>query len=479
MKEDVAAVEENPVTVATATAVDPAEELPKKKRWWGKRKKVEGQSEGREHTPTPPTVMGAEPAPDMTCVLPFQLSFVGATGKKSKRKEQDLPVETKKETLAQFAFDVTQTVEGHLWTVLCGSEDDAELTGFAAFKDPAHAATFSACCRGSGVAVRPAPAPLPIRFAAANRLLNAPLPFPPLARLGPNAVFGELVLETEDALAILAEDNLLPADVDAAVCEAAAKLASPVPVWPTDGTVNVLRRVGIDFGRSHFLLADGTLRHAQLVRQYVYDAGGASSGERRAFFTRLGFADAEAAIAACAEGGSWERAEVITRAKYELLVRWLEASGWTGDCHLAALRAMLFNTQRYLGTVKATARRLITEAVPDTPPECLTFCAFQARLQLPEPGAGGPAALLVTLVNHRPDDGAWQAVRRVPVLPQARVRAAFTLPLDGASGGRLCVRVTPVLRHVPLAEDQARRFWGVVDCTTGEVVKYCDTCPTW
>ncbi|KAH3767189.1 hypothetical protein Pelo_944 [Pelomyxa schiedti] len=459
-------------------------------------------------------------------------------------KDSGRDADTRSRDLTALATAITKAT-GNLWSVICLTEE-SQIHVVSAFTTDLNADRFfGGCILGHPDLCVDFYAVTKVTLMELNRLTRAPLPSCQhiSATIGstkgtlsgtstkPSAVRVEVVAPLDKCEltpagferhipAILAElyPDLYPRPTStetpkmndsSSACFADVLPSSELGRWPGG---KIPRIIVVDYGRCHYMMPDGSAHIPWLVTNYCYrPRGWNGSGpvvngageetrtdfeESWGFLQTFGYTDKESlkeCISACPVRG-----EVLTRVKYELLVRWLHerllnhhlhatanvtaahstSPSATGCpiCCTIALRAMMLSTQRYLKAAKFSVIKALYAAMPELE-ESLQFSAFQTRIEFLQPGFH--PQMRVTLVNYHPTDGVWQVTR--PVKPcTVRVRAVFTLALDGSDTGRVTATVGGEENGTgPVESGTNNKFWGVVDCSTGETVPYCDTSPTW
>ena len=356
---------------------------------------------------------------------------------------------------------------GCLWSVIF--EDGGKLCGLVAFSVASDADKFSSTTLRSSRALNVTETRHgPVSLTELNRLTRAPLPISPINKSSPDSVEISAVLDGVEPHISACEQDI------AAMLE---YLPENPDSWPHGN--RAAKVIDVDYGRCHYILPDGTANHPFLVTRFCYNPksmGVQLTPEQRwPFFCSLGF-QAKASME-CDTPNSI-RAQVLTRCKFELLSRWLKdrLNIHTNSLEIQriALRALVLSTQRYLRTVKHKALESFSRFAAQM--QDATFPVFQSRIRIDQPGFR--PVLLVTMLNYKPQDGAWQVIRPITSFP-VRLRITFTVALDGKDTGTCKIAIENGGPVIPLRPEEAVSFFGVVDSTTGERVPYCDTTPTW
>jgi hypothetical protein len=247
-----------------------------------------------------------------------------------------------------------------------------------------------------------------------------------------------------------------------------------------------LSSITVDFGRAHYFLFGQSSHIAKQVHQFIYgNSGDATAEERLAFFRDLGLPNPETALKVCAEV-SPRRNALVTRVKYEMLVRSLEkAKRATADTAEIALVALSFANQHVLRHIKQAALRVIHETTLGR--VSVHFCFFRLNYELENRLPGQGLVMHVDFINYIPQEGqgTWQMQRAVSAEDPFRIRAEFTIDLeevvrvDQLGSLRIyCDGVHPCFGE-RLSEEAQRKVWGLYDADAGSTLRFGDTSPTW
>jgi len=142
-----------------------------------------------------------------------------------------------------------------------------------------------------------------------------------------------------------------------------------------------------------------------------------------------------------------------------------------------ALLVMYLTTQDFLAWIKYRSTLFLERNFPKI---TVTWSFFQSNIFVEK----GESWLKVTLINYKPENGAWQAKMPLPTDNKKNVTAVFSINLDkGPEKDPGEITITIGKKHKKYKKHMRKaakeKLWGIFNADTKTCIKFCDTMPTW
>lgn len=247
--------------------------------------------------------------------------------------------------------------------------------------------------------------------------------------------------------------------------------------WPR--TMKQLAVISADFGRSHYFFTDHKDSIAQAVHKYCFATEDEIPNKDREEFLAK-FSIKGESIVTDLSSPSPTRSAIITRVKYEMLKNYLAEQGLTQvRASKIALQGMYLATQDYLAWIKFSSLQALEKEFPSVK---VTFAFFQSDIWVDKENR---AFLTITLINTKPESGAWQSIGVVPTDNKKCVKAECTLalnlnksPIDPGKVVLIVGKKHPKWKK-KISKESKAKIWGIYNADSRTCLKFKDTAPTW